>query len=65
MKTESGKSITRWIVFCESGPILVARDGIEYYPMFCAAFADSLSKVPEIKLLRADPDVIISPDRGS
>ena len=65
MKTESGKNIKRWIVFCESGPILVARDGIEYYPLFCAAFADSLSEVPEIKLLRADPNVIISPDRGS
>ncbi len=64
MALESGKNITRWIKF-EYSNIMVTEDGVEHYPLFCAAFADSLSEVPEIKLLRADPNVIISPDRGS
>ncbi len=61
---DSGKNITRWIVFTESGNLMV-YEGVEYYPIYCAAFADSISKVPEMELLRADPDVVISPDRGS
>ncbi len=64
MALESGKNITRWIKF-EYSNIMVTEDGVEHYPLFCAAFADSLSEVPEIKLLRADPNMIISPDRGS
>lgn len=64
-ETESGKNITRWIVFLESGNLVTYNDGVEHYPLFCAAFADSLSEVPEMKLLRADPNMVISPDRGS
>ncbi len=64
MKTDSGKNVTRWIVFSESDN-LMTWDGVEYYPLFCAAFADSMSAVPEIELLTADPNMVISPERES
>ncbi len=64
MALESGKNITRWIKF-EYSNIMVTEDGVEHYPLFCAAFADSLSEVPEIKLSRADPKMVISPDHES
>lgn len=42
MEMDSGKAVDRWIKF-ENGNIMVTDDGVEHYPLFCAAFADLLA----------------------
>lgn len=42
MGMDSGKAVDRWIKF-ENGNIMVTDDGVEHYPLFCAAFADLLA----------------------
>lgn len=41
MEMEQGARITRWMRF-EYGNIMRTEDGVEHYPLFAAAFADSL-----------------------
>ena len=41
MTMEQGGKITRWMKF-ECGNIMMTDDGVEHYPLFAAAFADSL-----------------------
>lgn len=43
------------------GNILVDGDGVEHYPLFAAAFADSLRNDPEVELLGARDLVLRSP----
>ncbi len=42
MEMDSGKAVDRWIKF-ENGNIMITDDGVEHYPLFCAAFADLLA----------------------
>ena len=55
MEIGSGKNVNRWIKF-EYGNILMTDDGVEHYPLFCAAFADLLSPSTVFKPMKADPD---------
>lgn len=56
MGMESGKKVTRWIKF-EYGNIMMTEDGVEHYPLFCAAFADLLCPRTVFKPKKADPNI--------
>ena len=58
MEVGNGKNVSRWIVY-EYGNIMMTNDGVEHYPLFCAAFADLLSPLTMFEPVKANLDVRI------
>ena len=58
MEMDAGRNISRWVRF-EYGNIMLTEDGVEHYPLFCAAFAGLLTSKTEVHLTRADHDLVI------
>ena len=58
MEVGNGKNVSRWIVY-EYGNIMMTNDGVEHYPLFCAAFADLLSPLTVFEPVKANLDVRI------
>ena len=38
---------------------MMTEDGVEHYPLFCAAFAGLLTSEAEVHLTRGDHDLVI------
>lgn len=58
MEMDAGRNISRWVKF-EYGNIMMTEDGVEQYPLFCAAFAGLLTSEAEVHLTRGDHDLVI------
>ncbi len=58
MEMDAGRNISRWVKF-EYGNIMMTEDGVEHYPLFCAAFAGLLTSEAEVHLTRGDHNLVI------